>query len=438
MFHENLFQSAPECSRGYQEAVRITRVLADAGFVAYFAGGCVRDALLGRAPKDFDVATNATPETIREVFGHRHTLAFGASFGVIGVLPPRHSYAGDSHSDAPSSVVPPVVMPTEVATFRSDGEYSDGRRPDSVHFGSAEQDALRRDFTINGLFYDPQADEVIDFVGGQVDLEQGLLRTIGQPDQRIDEDKLRMLRAVRFATVLGFEMEESTARSIRDHAHEITVVSGERIGAEMRKIISAPAAAVGLRLMQQLDLMRRVFPAAADHDLSELDPYLDALIDRPFADCLACVQVALGLESDERVRRDLVQRWKLTNEELRVLSAVGRNWRRVVQLDELPWSQAQPILLDRDIRSTVNVARAVASATDLKWAGVQRAAQVLQWPEERLNPAMLLTGDDLVDLGFRPGKQFALILSSVRAAQLDEQITSRQEAIEMAQQIASQ
>ncbi len=141
------------------------------------------------------MATNATPDSVREVFGRSRTLAFGASFGVIGVLPPR-SKQRDRNGP---------VEPTEVATFRSDGDYSDGRRPDSVHYGDAEQDALRRDFTINGLFYDPQEDRVIDYVGGEADLQRGLLRTIGDPLERFGEDKLRMLRAVRFATTLGFQ-----------------------------------------------------------------------------------------------------------------------------------------------------------------------------------------------------------------------------------------
>ncbi|MEM1067781.1 MAG: CCA tRNA nucleotidyltransferase, partial [Planctomycetota bacterium] len=160
------------------------------------AGGCVRDALLGRQPKDYDVATDATPDAIREVFGKRKTLAFGASFGVIGVLPAKGGGA-QTHE------------PTEVATFRSDGSYSDGRRPDSVHFGDAENDAQRRDFTINGLFYDPLSDQVIDYVGGVDDLKAGLLRTIGNPVERFAEDKLRMLRAVRFATTMALQIDHT-------------------------------------------------------------------------------------------------------------------------------------------------------------------------------------------------------------------------------------
>ena len=224
------------------EAFRVMAKLSDAGFVAYLAGGCVRDALLGRPPKDFDVATNATPESVRDVFGRKRTLAFGASFGVIGVLPEKSSKQSNA------------VLPTEVATFRSDGDYSDGRRPDSVQYGSAEEDALRRDFTINGMFYDPVAAKVIDYVGGQDDLQSGVLRTIGTASHRIDEDKLRMLRAVRFATTLGFAIHDDTRNAIRDHASEIAVVSGERIGTEMRKILKSENVAEGLRKLFDCDL----------------------------------------------------------------------------------------------------------------------------------------------------------------------------------------
>ncbi len=156
----------------------------------------MRDALLGKQPKDYDVATDATPDAVRHVFGRSRTLAFGASFGVIGVLPPRRhqgSARSTPLSESEAGQQPSLVQPTEVATFRSDGFYSDGRRPDSVHFGDAKHDALRRDFTINGLFFDPWEDRLIDFVGGQDDLEAGVLRTIGDPLARFGEDKLRML-----------------------------------------------------------------------------------------------------------------------------------------------------------------------------------------------------------------------------------------------------
>ena len=244
-----------DCARSLESRLIIDR-LREAGFVAYLAGGCVRDALLNLEPKDFDVATNATPQAVRDLFGKKRTLAFGASFGVIGVLPPL-----DGRRESLS------VEPTEVATFRSDGDYSDGRRPDSVHFGDAEQDALRRDFTINGLFYDPQHHEVIDFVDGTTDINQEILRTIGKPWDRFAEDKLRMLRAVRFATTLDFEIEKSTLCAIQEHADDITMVSAERIGAEMRRVLSSPNAAGGLRQLNLCGLTNAVLPELKHADL---------------------------------------------------------------------------------------------------------------------------------------------------------------------------
>ena len=206
----------PEQQRRF--ALEVVRQLRTAGFEAYWAGGCVRDELLGRTPKDYDVATNATPPQIRALFGNTRTLPLGAAFGVITVLGPRSAGM------------------IEVATFRQDAEYSDGRHPDHVTFSSAREDAARRDFTINGMFFDPVDGQVIDFVGGQADLRDHLIRAIGSPRLRFGEDKLRMLRAVRFTAAFGFSLDAETAATIREMAHEIPVVSPERIAMEMRRV----------------------------------------------------------------------------------------------------------------------------------------------------------------------------------------------------------
>ena len=258
--------ASAETQKCYTEALRICQRLVEAGHVAYFAGGCVRDALLERQPKDFDVATDATPARVREVFGKKRTLAFGASFGVIAVLP--HRSTGGFSASADQN----LMMPTEVATFRSDGTYSDGRRPDKVSFGDARNDAFRRDFTINGLFYDPAAGQVIDFVGGQDDLAKQLLRTIGRASERFEEDKLRMLRAVRFATTLGFALDDETQTEMTRLASEISVVSGERIGAEMRRILVAPEAASGLRLLVETGLDRVIWPTLSRCRFNDFGP----------------------------------------------------------------------------------------------------------------------------------------------------------------------
>ena len=208
------------------------------GHVAYFAGGCVRDLVRGEIPKDFDIATDARPEQVQKIFSR--TYAVGAHFGVIVVLENGFQF--------------------EVATFRSDGVYLDGRRPTEVHFSSAEEDAKRRDFTINGMFFDPEKNEVIDFVGGRADLEAKLIRAIGDPAQRFAEDRLRVLRAVRFATVLGFTIDPATWKALQQAAPQINEISAERIREELVRIFLSPNRVRGWDLLDESGLLRAILP----------------------------------------------------------------------------------------------------------------------------------------------------------------------------------
>jgi len=226
-------------------ALEVVRRLRAAGYETFWAGGCVRDELLGRQPKDYDVASSAPPTEIRRVFGHRRTLAIGAAFGVITVLGPKQ--AGQ----------------IEVATFRADDRYSDGRHPDRVQYSSPEVDAQRRDFTINGLFYDPQQQRLIDYIGGQDDLKRGLIRAIGAPHERFDQDRLRMLRAVRFAAAFQFELEAETLRCVQEMAGGIELVSAERIGMEMQLMLVHPTRADAMRLLRLSGLLGVVLPELA-------------------------------------------------------------------------------------------------------------------------------------------------------------------------------
>src|SRR2546423_13414278 len=221
-----------------QTGREIVRKLRAAGHVAYYAGGCVSDLLSGKPTEDIDVATDARPEMVQKLFPR--TYAVGAHFGVIVVLENEFQF--------------------EVATFRSDGAYLDGRHPVEVHFASAEEDAARRDFTINGMFFDPEKEEVIDFVGGRADLERQLIRAIGDPAQRFSEDRLRMLRAVRFATVLGFEIDAATWAAVTANAQSITQISAERIREELVKIFLSPNRARGWDLLDASGLMGAVLP----------------------------------------------------------------------------------------------------------------------------------------------------------------------------------
>ncbi len=420
----------PAVQNSLDEALRICGVLHAAGHVAFFAGGCVRDALLGRLPKDFDVATDATPDRVRKIFGHRNTLAFGASFGVIGVLPPK---AIRRKSDS--------VHPTEVATFRSDGDYSDGRRPDRVHFGDARNDALRRDFTINGLFFDPLEDAIKDYVGGQEDLAMKCLRTIGLPEQRFDEDKLRMLRAVRFATSLGFEIESDTRAELIRRADAIEIVSGERIGAEMRRILSSVFAPRGLQLLIETGLAQKVLPQLCNADLSRLTELLSHRVSLDFETSLALVLLGLG-GGEESVWAttlgDLAERWKLSGEEVRRVRTASELSKRLIHAEHLAWSQLQPLMVNRDIAVALQVAKSLVGADgSIGDRGVRRCEEVLQWSAEKLDPAPLVTGDRLIQEGFRPGPKFRDWLTKVRQKQLDGELTTEAAALEYIKRQAS-
>ena len=285
-------------------AVEVVHKLRNAGFEAFWAGGCVRDQLLGRTPKDYDVATNATPLQIRELFGRRRTLAIGASFGVITVI----------GSKAAGMI--------EVATFRKDAAYSDGRHPDHVTFSSAREDAARRDFTINGLFYDPLEDRIIDFVGGQDDLTSKTIRAIGNPRERFAEDKLRMIRAVRFSATFDFALEEETRAAIREMADQIGVVSPERIAMEMRRMLVDASCVAAVRLLLSTNLAAAVLPeiVTKNGEQSQLPSPVTGEGSGVRADCLPKSKVILGhpLKADAyavhtHVRADIVpsvdKRW---------------------------------------------------------------------------------------------------------------------------------
>jgi poly(A) polymerase len=271
-------------SRARKSALRkaaeeVAARLSKAGFEAVFAGGCVRDMVMGEEPKDYDIATSATPQAVQEIFPR--TYAVGAQFGVVVVLHDGYQF--------------------EVATFRVDSTYSDGRHPDAVEFGDARADVMRRDFTINGMLYDPKKDKVIDYVDGQKDLKGKVIRCIGEPAERFAEDKLRMLRAVRFSARLGFEIESATREAIGRLAPQITVVSQERIKAELEMILTCAAGVQGISEMHSLGLLRPILPEAEamahvqlatetllDHALAVLDRLSEPSFELALAGLLHC------------------------------------------------------------------------------------------------------------------------------------------------------
>jgi len=403
----------PDPTRQRHFAEEVVRRLRGAGYQALWAGGCVRDMLLGTQPVDFDVATDAVPEQIREVFGRRRTIAVGAAFGVITVLGPRD--AGQ----------------IEVATFRRDLGYSDGRHPDAVAFSSPEEDARRRDFTINGMFFDPIKQEVIDFVDGRADLERGLIRAIGVPRERFTEDRLRLLRAVRFAARLGFALETETQSAIAEMAGQIGGVSPERVGQEMRKLLTAEHRVAGVRLLIETRLAEPVFPEllcsglSAKHAERRLAEGLTLLerVERPRF-ILALAALLLPLAATGEAVADLADRWRLSAKE-----AAGVQWllASVATIEESQsrrFSELQPLLIHAEAEQLIRLAEAHRPGSDDVAYALAQSAR----PREELDPPPLLTGRDLIDRGIPPGPRMGELLTEVRRAQLDGEIADREEA----------
>ena len=405
----------PEQQRRF--ATEVVAKLRRAGFEAYWAGGCVRDQLLGRAPKDYDVATNATPPEIRRLFGHRRTLAIGAAFGVITVLGPKK--AGQ----------------VEVTTFREDAAYSDGRHPDHVTFSSAEADASRRDFTINGLFFDPIGQRVIDFVGGQEDLAGGLIRAIGQPHERFAEDKLRMLRAVRFSATFDFPLEAGTLEAIRQMAGEIGVVSPERIAMEMRRMLVEPRRAEAVRMMLDTGLAEAILPEILPGDDAQrerLDRALAMLERLPEPGFPLALGTLLAELVDPGSARRVGRRWRLSNSETNRVAWLVKHRAALREARAMRRSVLQPLLVAEGIEDLLALHEAASPAGSDE---VAYCRSLLSQPREVLDPPPLLTGDDLLAHGVPTGPQYAMLLKRAREAQLNEQIHTKAEALALVDQL---
>jgi hypothetical protein len=432
----------PDPARQREFALEIAQKLRAAGFEALWAGGCVRDELLGLTPKDYDVATSAKPDQIRDLFGRRRTLPIGASFGVITVLGPRD--AGQ----------------IEVATFRTDATYSDGRHPDSVSFTDAEHDAQRRDFTINGLFYDPVTKQVVDYVRGQEDLKRGIIRAIGNPRLRLSEDKLRMLRAVRFAATFGFTIDPDTMAAIQAMSPEINQVSAERIGMEIRRMLLHPNRAVALDLLRDAGLLLPEVKQVSPEAFEEIKRILGALrnptislvlaallsderdvstadepIDPPSAD-EPNTQTVVGTQlyslSRGRWRRvpesgeRLAQSLRFTNKEGERAAWILRNSSVIADAPTVPWPKLQRVLVHEGAPELLQFHEAIVGTDDPALAFCRER---LAWPAEQLNPRPLVDGSALIHHGLKPGPHFADLLEQVRDAQLNGEIGSQEDAL---------
>ena len=420
-------------------AVEIVRRLKHSGFTALWAGGCVRDHLLDKTPQDYDVATNATPKQVRKIFAKYKTLDVGASFGVIIIVGP--SGAGE----------------VEVATFRSDGPYADGRRPDSVTFSTPEEDAQRRDFTINGMFLDPLDHKVLDYVGGERDLSQGYIRAIGDPHERMREDKLRMLRAVRFTAHLEFGLARATKAAVTEMASEIHAVSAERIAAELRRMLTDPHRHVAIELADEVGLLREILPEVVGLrpgidrcEPSEIQlkdgrrtpraeliqaasrsPRLAALrlLHEPSFE-LAFAVLLLGVANVEVICRRL----KLSNDELEKTAWLVRQQEALRDADQFSLAKLKRLLAHPFRDDLLALTRAMLLAQQADLHQVLFCERFLETtPPEILDPPPLVTGNDLIELGLRPSPRFKQLLEEVRDQQLNGELTDRTAALKWVQ-----
>jgi poly(A) polymerase len=380
----------------------VARKLREAGHRSLFAGGCVRDSILGHEAADFDVATSAIPGEIRQIFPR--AMGVGESFGVMLV---RHG--GRS---------------IEVATFRADGVYVDGRRPDAVRFSDDREDAARRDFTINGLFEDPETGEIIDHVGGRADLAAGILRAIGSADDRLHEDRLRALRAARFAARFALTIDPGTEAAVRRIAHDLTGVSRERIGNEVRRMLLHSSRARAVDLIESLGLAPSVLGESApagDHALLRALP-----VTAGFAESLAAWMLG-RLASDTSPARQ--RRWRealiLSNEESDLLAAI---------LSLRPRIAGTWVGGDRAVRKRLAAAPGFAGAMAILRAEhhpvvVTVDADLPALRAEGIQPAPMVTGDDLVAMGMSPGPAFRPMLDRAYDLQLNGGFSDRDAAL---------
>ncbi len=415
----------PDKMRTFAETV--VDDLTSAGYQALWAGGCVRDQKRQVSPKDYDIATNATPDQVRTVFGHKHTIAIGEAFGVITVI----------GSKASGNI--------EVATFRADASYSDGRRPDSVRFTDAKEDALRRDFTINGMFFDPINQQYIDFVNGEADIEAKLIRAIGDPNTRIEEDRLRMLRAIRFASTFDFTIEAATLAAVQANATKIGAVSGERILVELSLILKNKHRKRGMLLLHQSGLLQHIIPGitavGTDSESESWTKLLDTihqLTKSPLEASLALIWTLIGERSWTSANRkelELNQRnMKLSNDSIKTINWIIASLPKILTASTEFWPEIQEILIDPRIDCLMDAALAVADSEDQQ-DHIRFCQDMLDQPIEKLNPPPLLNGNIILERQLATGKEIGRLLKIVRDAQLLGEITTTSEAISHIQSI---
>ncbi len=432
-------------SEAKQFAERIIRTLRDHNHQAYLVGGCVRDLLLGREPADYDVTTDATPDDVMRIFPE--TYAVGAKFGVV-LVPVR---------DGASNTV-------EVATFRSDIGYSDGRHPDQVRFStSAHQDVERRDFTINGLLFDPVKNEFLDFVGGRKDLEAGIIRTIGRAELRFTEDKLRMLRAVRFAARFGYVIETETFSAIQKLAAGIEQISRERVRDELTKMLTEGHARQAFLLLDKTGLLKEVLPKisamkgvqqpAEFHPEGDVFVHTLMLLENLPQPCPATLAWGALLHdvgkpptfrvAPDRIRFDnhvdigvkmaaeICCHLRFSNDDTEQILALVANHMRFSHVSQMKESTFKRFVRMPHFDEHLELHRLDCRASHRNLASYNLTRErIAATPPEAIRPVPLISGDDLIAAGYLPGPRFKEILSQVEDAQLEGRLLSRDSALE--------
>lgn len=422
-------------------AVEVVRRLQEAGFPSFWVGGCVRDALLGRAPGDYDIVTAALPEQVEARF--LRTIPVGRKFGVVVVVEGVHQY--------------------QVATFRAEADYQDGRRPERVVFGDAQADAARRDFTINGLFYDPVSGALHDWVGGEADLRARLVRTIGAPNDRFAEDHLRLLRAVRFAAQLGFDLEDSTAAAVRAHAAKIQGISAERIRDELIKLFQPPHAGRGLELLRASGLLQQILPEIAATVNCEQTPdfhpegsvfnHLRKMLDLapvgadamlPWAALLHDVAKPQTYSRDPQtgsahfygherlgaqMASEILGRLRFPRKQIEVVATAVERHMQFKDALEMRKATLRRMLMRPTFPLELELHRLDCLGShgrlEVYHYLVEQAREIARQPGIR---PPLLTGADLIALGMKPGPGLGALLAEIREKQLQDELASPDQA----------
>ena len=420
-------------------AFTIAKRLHEQGFMAYFAGGCVRDFLMHKTPEDYDIATTATPDQVEKIF--RKTIPVGKQFGVMVVVEDPHNF--------------------EVATFRKEGGYHDGRHPTEVSFTIPEQDALRRDFTVNGLFFDPLQNKVIDYVDGQKDIQKKIIRAIGDPEKRFEEDKLRLLRAIRFASTLNFEMETGTWKAVCRKAEEIKQVSPERIRDEMAKIFTRPGAARGFQLLSESGLMKEVLPEVEAmkgvaqqpdfHPEGDVFVHTRLLLEKLKNPSLTLALGALFHDVGKpvtfqikdgkikfyehapigaRMTREIMKRLRFSNKEIEQVSTCVENHMKFADVQKMRSGKlkmfvTRPTFLEELELHRIDCLSCHGMLDNYEFM----KKKLVEYEAEDLKPKPFINGDDLIRLGLKPGPSMKPLIEEAYEQQLEGKFKDKSEAL---------